>query len=200
MECMMPFYEFLLNMFSKSVTVYVAWLYHCSVQVSSLVKCHFKCSYVGELLHISNIIWLWYAVKILGAVHGRFKQWWTRNVVSITKPWFFNFTQQCIALNVCINVLHYLGNFTVQKQYSDMLLENRIHHYKSNTVFHTIRLDFWFLDIWLIISRTMHAISTHNTSKWSLIFTESFDTNVNTSRDNHMTQHDSKQQCVCLKL
>ena len=75
MECMMPFYEFLLNMFSKSVTVYVAWLYHCSVQVSSLVKCHFKCSYVGELLHISNIIWLWYAVKILGAVHGRFKQW-----------------------------------------------------------------------------------------------------------------------------
>ena len=45
-----------------------------------------------------------------------------------------------------------------------------------------------------------HAISTHNTSKWSLLFTESFDTNVNISRDNHMTQHDSKQQCVSLKL
>ena len=45
-----------------------------------------------------------------------------------------------------------------------------------------------------------HAISTHNTSKWSLLFTESFDTNVNTSHDNHMTQHDSKQQCVSLKL
>ena len=39
-----------------------------------------------------------------------------------------------------------------------------------------------------------HAISTHNTSKLSLFFTESFDTNVNTSRDNHMT-HDRKQQC-----
>ena len=45
-----------------------------------------------------------------------------------------------------------------------------------------------------------HAISTHNTSKRSLLFTESFDTNVNTSRDNHMTQHDSKQQRVSLKL
>ena len=38
-----------------------------------------------------------------------------------------------------------------------------------------------------------HAVSTHNTSKWSLLFTESFDTYVNTSRDNHMTQYDSKQ-------
>ena len=36
---------------------------------------------------------------------------------------------------------------------------------RTTTVFHTIILDFWFLDIWLMISRTMHAISTHGTSK-----------------------------------
>ena len=30
------------------------------------------------------------------------------------------------------------------------------------------------------------------------LYTESFDVNI--SRDNHMTQHDSKQQCVSLKL
>ena len=31
LQCMMSFYELMLNMFSKSVTVYVAWVYHCIV-------------------------------------------------------------------------------------------------------------------------------------------------------------------------
>ena len=63
-------------------------------------------------------------------------------------------------LLVIIGMVHWEPEEMREREEVDTLGIKNITAY---TVFHTIRLD--FLDIWLIISRTMHAISTHNTSK-----------------------------------